>query len=162
MILVFLAIGIKGLCSYIYRSYTLETGIKIFSFTTEEKSDLCSYFDIMSENSIAIDWIEYREGLKNTNVKLQIRVKDRMQLKSVLSNYVVSKDKYSSLGVGIDVSEQFELSEQYLNSNDEHVEVFVFTNKKEILLLFLSDRTNASLKEYIYKQIDADNFEKAY
>lgn len=159
---VLLAIGIKGLYSYVHRSLVLEAGIKISSFEAEDKKLLCSCFGVTAEEAITLNALGYREGLKNTNVRLQISVKDETQLKKVLLNYEESSINYSPIEIESYVSEQFELSKQYVNSKDEHIRVFVFTNQNEKILLFLSDRTNDSLKEFVDKQVEKGNYEPAF
>lgn len=161
VILLLLGIVIKGVYSYLQRYGDLEKGITISSFTQEDKNNLCKCFDIANNNSVTFHSLEYRVGLKNPNVDLQIKSENLKQLEDMLTNYEVRTDNVKYYWPP-EISEQFYIYEQYENIKDRNIKAFLFTSftNEEKLLLISSDRSNASLNRYIHKQMDDDNYEK--
>ena len=153
---------INALVSYIETNSILEKGIKITSFTAENKSEISSYFDITANDTLEFVSLEYRENLKDICTELQIKLVDKTKVSEILLNYSISEEVYSPLSFEGKFSEDYELSsEQYVNSKNSHMRAYTFSNGENIILLILCDReTDYSLKEYVYNQVKVKNFEK--
>ncbi len=153
---------INALVSYIETNSILEKGIKITLFTAENKSEISSYFDITADDTLEFVSLEYISGLKDTSIELQIKFKDKTKINEILSNYLISKDVYSSLGFEAKFSDEYELSEeQYVNLQNSNKRALIVANGEDCILLLLSDRTtDNSIREYAYNQVKLKNFEK--
>lgn len=159
---IFTVLAVNSLLSYMKINYILDKGIKISSFSAENRNKICSYFDITANDTLEFVSLEYRKNLKDICTELQIKLVDKTKVSEILLNYSISEEVYSPLSFEGKFSEDYELlSEQYVNSKNSHMRAYTFSNGENIILLILCDReTDYSLKEYVYNQVKVKNFEK--
>ena len=141
------------------------TRIEISSpFTEQDKSDLCTCFDITVDESAEFISFKYSEDFRETHMQLRIILKDRSKLSSVLSNYSASDSvEYdSSLS---ELKKQYSFYVSYSHSDNFRMHAFVYTDLMNTILYFYSDRfisnqTYTLMREYIDRQIVLGNYDK--